>query len=155
MKQKINEVISKFNELSSTKVDVMFMEKGMTHIPTPLSKDRHGVYVFYNENNCFKVGKAGPNSQARWSSNHYHVYKTTRSSLAKSILYNKEKVKKYYQPVHYVGINRLDNTNIKEWMKSNLSRIELTISYNSNELELNLLEAIALYKLKPIFEGKA
>jgi hypothetical protein len=45
-----------------------------------------GVYVFFKDNVCFKVGKAGTESQARWNSHHYNLYKSTPSTFTKSFL---------------------------------------------------------------------
>ena len=47
------------------------------------------VYVFSEKSQVLKVGKVGPNSQARYTSQHYNP-KSARSTLAKSLL--KERV---------------------------------------------------------------
>lgn len=62
------------------------MEKGTNHRPTALSDEQRGVYVFLRNAICFKVGKAGPKSKARWNSHHYNLGKATQSTLPKSII---------------------------------------------------------------------
>lgn len=113
-----------------------------------------GVYVFMNDKGCFKVGKAGSKSKARWNSHHYNLDETTPSTLPKSIIKNKTKFKEYFPLELHQEIDALEKSNFQEWIKNNLSRIEFLFKDNGDLFTLNLLEALAQFHLKPIFEGK-
>jgi len=131
-----------------------FLSKGDAHKPTTLQEGMCGVYIFLGDNCCFKVGKAGPKSKARWNSHHYNLDESTPSTLPKSILRNRERVKREYPFEIHSAIDALDSSNIKNWMRNHTSRIELLILDDGDKSSLNLLEALAQYRLKPIFEGK-
>ncbi|MBF0232978.1 MAG: hypothetical protein HQK65_08060 [Desulfamplus sp.] len=82
MNQKIaNTIKAEFERLTSVDVSVTFMQKGKSHNPTTLQTGWCGVYAFMNEKCCFKVGKAGAKSKARWNSHHYNLDKSTPSTL--------------------------------------------------------------------------
>ena len=106
-----------------------------------------------NEHAVFKVGKAGKNSQARWNSHHYNLDGTTPSTFPKSIVKNKEKFKEYYPRAKHSEIDNLASDHCKDWIQKNVSRIEFTMEAPCNRFALGLLEALAQYHLKPIFEG--
>ena len=126
MSQKLAETLAReFEEISNIQCSYEFFNKGESHEPTTLKKGQEqGVYVFLqNENICFKVGKAGPNSQARWNSHHYKLNKT-KSSLSGSIKNDLEKFKSFFDSSVHNEIDNLNNNNIKYWIRNNLSRIE-------------------------------
>jgi hypothetical protein len=56
--------------------------------PRTLPNGKMAVYVFSWNNQCLKVGKVGPKSHARYTSQHYNP-KSSNSNLAKSILKDK------------------------------------------------------------------
>jgi hypothetical protein len=143
-----------FESLTGNEVSVSFLPKGDTHKPTKLQRGMCGVYAFLGENCCFKVGKAGPKSQARWNSHHYNLDETTPSTLPKSILRNKDRVKREYPVDIHLAIDLLDRSNVHSWIRNNTSRIEFLLKDDGDKSALNLLEALAQYYLKPIFEGK-
>jgi hypothetical protein len=58
---------------------------GCPHKRKPLPEGKMAVYTFFWEGRCLKVGKAGPNSGARYTSQHYLPGKS-KSNLADSIL---------------------------------------------------------------------
>jgi hypothetical protein len=152
--QKYKEIIQEFEKLTQKYVIFRLLENGNDgHNPNKLNENESGVYIFLHRDICLKVGKAGAKSQARWS---YHHYGTERakSTLAKSICRKKSEFKKYFTEEFYNEIDRLNDSNIEEWMKKNLTRVELILTC-SNKFELNLLEALAQIKLNPIFEGKS
>lgn len=105
-----------------------------------------------NDTICFKVGKAGSKSKARWDSHHYNP-KSSPSNLSNTILNNKEVVKEYFDKTKHNEIENLNENNISDWIKNNLTRVEFIIESDKEDFSLNLLEAFLLFKLKPIFEG--
>ena len=155
MNQNVADSIKKeFEGLTGLKVSAVFMQNGTNHKPTTLQTGMCGVYVFMAGEHCLKVGKAGSNSKARWNSHHYNLDETTPSTLPKSIIKNKLRFKSLFPTEMHQEIDALKKTNIQGWIKSNLSRIEFLMPDNGDSLALNLLEALAQYRLHPIFEGK-
>lgn len=126
-----------------------------THHPSKLEKGSCGVYVFLNERCCFKVGKAGLKSNARWTSHHYTLNEKIPSTLPKSIQSNMDKFKEYYPSIMHDEIEALNKLNIQSWIKQNIWRIEFVIKeQGTTPFALNLLEAIVQFNFEPIFEGK-
>lgn len=155
MSQEIANLIkSEFERLTAMDVSATYMDKGSTHKPTTLQSGMCGVYVFMAGKHCFKVGKAGSKSKARWNSHHYNLDETTPSTLPKSIIKNKMKFKKFFPVESHPEIDAIDKSNVQEWIKNNMSRIEFLFKDNGDSFTLNLLEALAQFHLKPVFEGK-
>lgn len=150
-----NAIKNDFESLTGIAVIANFYLKGVAHAPSMLQNGMCGVYAFLGEKCCFKVGKAGPKSKARWNSHHYNLDETTPSTLPKSILRNKERVKQEFPAEIHSTIDELTKSNIQQWMRNNTSRLEFLIQHDGDMSTLNLLEAIAQYRLKPIFEGKS
>jgi hypothetical protein len=156
MSQEIaNKIKTEFEKITSLSCAATFMKANVDHEPTTLNKSKSGVYVFLNDSHCFKVGKAGSNSQARWNSHHYNLDKTTPSTMPKSILKHKARFKECFPSDKHYSIDNINKENIRSWVIENLSRIEFIISKQEDKFALNLLEAIAQYELKPIFEGNS
>lgn len=123
------------------------------HKPSKLKQKTKGVYIFMiNDKICFKVGKAGLESIARWSSQHYNP-NSCSSNLAKSLLQNKDILRSYLPNDMIPEVNLLNKDNIGSWIKCNLIRIEFIIENDKEDFSLNLLEAFLQFKLKPIYEG--
>lgn len=177
-----NQIKEKFEKIASISCETTFMKKGKHHKPTTLKNGKKGVYVFLlDENTCFKVGKANSKSKARWNSHHYSVDQSTPSTLTKSLLSHLTIMRKYYDDnqidrfenilcKHKLtssdfkkGIKELDKSSVKdlsrdlglnEWIRNNMCRIEFLLDDSDDDYDSNLLEAIAQFELKPIFEGK-
>lgn len=109
--------------------------------PTHLPKGKQAVYVFSEDEQVLKVGKAGSKSQARFVSHHYNL--SAPSTLAKSILNDEEKRQKH----------NLTAENISDWIKQNTDRVNFLVDADSGKWILNLLEAFIQCKLKPLYEG--
>lgn len=155
MSQEIADSIKEeFKCLTNIDVTATYMSKGQTHNPTSLRSGMCGVYVFMSEKCCLKVGKAGPKSKARWNSHHYNLDETTPSTLPKSIIKNKNKFKQLFPSELHHEIDTLDRSNVQDWIKKNMSRIEFLMADTGDAFALNLLEALAQYRLMPLFEGK-
>ena len=148
MSEKLAELLtSEFKKISNIQCSYKFLMKGESHKPSTLKKgEEQGVYVFLqNEDICFKVGKAGTNSQARWNSHHYRLNKT-KSSLPGSIKNDLEKFKFFFDSSIHNEIDNLDKNNIKYWIRNNLSRIEFKMSSKESIYALDLLEKYIAFK---------
>lgn len=154
MNQEMADEISRsFESITGVQLDAKFMQNGDEHKPTTLQQGKCGVYAFMNEKRCFKVGKAGANSPARWNSHHYNLDGSTPSTMPKSIQKHTKEFKAFFPEGMHSEIEQLKAENIKGWVKNNLSRMEFLIDSCDDATILNLLEAIVQFNLKPLFEG--
>ena len=110
--------------------------------PSALPQGNMAVYVFLWGDHCLKVGKVGPKSQARYTSQHYNP-KSSSSNLAKSILRQKSEL----------GVSHLTETTVGDWIKQNTDRINFLLDHNLGIPVLSLMEAFLQCRLKPKFEG--
>lgn len=111
------------------------------HQPENLPKGKMAVYIFIYNDSFLKIGKVGPNSNARFQSQHYNP-NSAQSNLAKSLMKDKEMK------------DIIGNTPIDQWIKNNCDRIDVIIDKNSvPEFSLELIEAILHYRFKPKYEG--
>lgn len=149
-----NGIKADFQRLTGMGISAIIMTKGSAHNPSTLQTGMCGVYVFMAEKCCLKVGKAGSKSKARWNSQHYNLDQMTPSTLPKSIIKNIARLKKEFPVDMHAEIDALSKLKIKDWIKNNLSRIEFLIRDSGDAFTLNLLEALAQYHLRPIFEGR-
>lgn len=88
-----------------------------------------GIYTFIYQEKFLKVGKAGPNSDARFRSQHYKPM-GSQSNLAKSILNDGE-----FSHLH------ISMETVGEWIKHNTRRINLFIDASLGIFVLNFIEA--------------
>ena len=149
-----NRLKTEFINLTGVDCKAVYMEMGGDHIPTTLKNDEKGVYVFLYGNYCFKVGKAGANSQARWNSHHYNLDKTTPSTFPKSIQKDVERFKRFFPVEKHEEIDGLNQGNVKNWIRNNISRIEFKICSSESDYALNFLESLIQFRLMPEYEGK-
>lgn len=110
--------------------------------PNRLPKGKMAVYVFSLGERCLKVGKVGPRSQARYTSQHYKP-NSSKSNLAKSILDHKDEL----------GVVHIDELTVGDWIKNNTDRINFILEARLGVPVLTLLEAFLQCRLKPLFEG--
>jgi hypothetical protein len=114
------------------------------HRPLGLPLGKMGVYVFTLGETTLKVGKAGPNSDARYRSQHYNPA-SAASTLAASLLKGGENI----------GVSGLSQDNVGAWIKANTSRTNFLLSAEVGVPVLSLLESFLQCRLKPVFEGFA
>ena len=131
------------------------------HLPAPhrqpgsLLAGYAAVYVFSlspsygsdcaaDANRVLKVGKVGPNSSPRFSSQHYQP-NSARSNLAKSLI-----TETVLWP--YLGIDNLGEEDVKQWMLRNLERDHFFVPAAEGGLERQL-ERYLRGHLGPVFEG--
>lgn len=112
--------------------------------PKRLPAGKMAVYVFSYGDAVLKVGKAGPNSAARFASQHYNP-SSAPSTLAASIL----------KAGQSLGITGLSPESVGSWIKSNTDRTNFLLSVECGVPVLTLLEAFLQCRLKPRFEGFA
>ena len=121
---------------------ITIIDRGHPHIsPCSLPNGKMAVYMFVYEGEFLKIGKVGPNSNARYTNQHYNP-KSAGSNLAKSILLDSEMMNK--------GI---DNENVGEWIKCNCRRIDIELDVELGVFTLELIEALLHYKYTPKYEG--
>ena len=114
------------------------------HSPPRLPSGKMAVYVFSYGNLVLKVGKAGPNSAARFTSQHYNP-SSAPSTLAANILKEGQSF----------GITGLSPDSVGAWIKANTDRTNFLLSIKCGVSVLTLLEVFLQCRLKPIFEGFA
>jgi len=112
--------------------------------PSRLPAGKMAVYVFSYGDTVLKVGKAGPNSGARYTSQHYNAA-SAPSTLAASLLKGSEEI----------GVSGLTVESAGDWIKKNTHRTNFLMKTESGVPVLTLLEAFLQCKLKPRFEGFA
>jgi hypothetical protein len=112
-----------------------------THIPTALLPGFSAVYIFEHNQQYLKVGQAGPNSSARYHSQHYNPNSCT-SNLSKTLM--RDNLYGYSQIV----LNQV----IGRWIKGNTSRYNILIPNHYDSRFVNFTEAFFILKCKPLFE---
>lgn len=110
--------------------------------PSSLPKGKMAVYVFEWKGHCLKVGKVGPNSQARYTSQHYSP-SSSSSNLAKSLIAGREEL----------GIPTVSESNVGRWIKENVDRTNFLLDVGCGVPVLTLLESFLQCRLRPRFEG--
>ena len=110
--------------------------------PSKLPTGKMAVYTFFFNGQCLKVGKAGPHSQARYTSQHYSA-KSAPSTLAKSIL----------KEIDDFGVADIEEDNVGKWIKENTDRVNFLVGVNLGIPVLTLLESFLQCRLRPRFEG--
>ena len=110
--------------------------------PSNLPVGKAGVYVFVYNEQCLKVGKVGPKSKARFTSQHYKP-KSSVSNLAKSVLGDSEKL----------GLTNVNESNVGDWIKKHFHRINFFVDVSCGISVVTLLEVFLQCRLNPRYEG--
>lgn len=110
--------------------------------PTRLPINKMAVYGFWGTGRWLKIGKVGPNSNARYISQHYNAG-SAQSTLAASLATDPHmlKVSGFYP--HTPGT----------WIKEETCRVNILLPAHRQKELLALLEAFLHLKLKPRYEG--
>lgn len=119
------------------------IDRGVPHQPKTLPLQMMGIYTFCYNGEFLKIGKAGPNSNARFLSQHYNP-RSARSTLAASILQDDR--------MQGVGINE---SNVGQWIRNNCRRVDILLDSDLGIFSLELIEASLHYKYEPAYEGFA
>ena len=152
----IGEFAESAQDLYSTAIGVEHEVQRAPHQPHSLPPGKAAVYVFSlsdsfgkgspaGSHRVLKVGKTGPNSNARFQSQHYNLG-SSGSNLAKSLLSHR-----ILWP--YLGLNELSETNVAEWIESNTDRDHFYLDVKTGDECLSDLERYLRARLGPVFEG--
>jgi hypothetical protein len=131
-------------ELTGTRLDAskfVVDDLGCPHAPNGLPHGKMGIYMFQKGDQYLKIGKAGPNSDARFRSQHYDPHRA-KSNLAKSLLDDPD-----------MAAFKLTDENIATWIKDNIRRIDILIEQDTGIFVLNFLESFLHCKYRPKYEG--
>ena len=115
----------------------------MPHEPTPLPPEKVAVLVFSDMDRVLKVSMAGPNSNARYQSQHYGVNRAP-STLARSLLNDRDAVQRH----------RLNEDNVGDWIKRHTDRVNFILGEDFYRPTLNELKDFVLRRLNPVYEGR-
>ena len=121
--------------------------------PSRLPPGGQAVYAFFLGDRCLKVGKAGPKTNARFTSQHYGF--NAPSTLAKSIDASRDLVARLLSEATGAKETPLPQRDrLGQWIERNTSRLNAFIPVSSGQFALALLEAFLQCRFKPVFEGK-
>jgi len=132
--------------------DILHQQLIAPHDPADLPRGKGAVYAFTllanttapaGKNRALKVGKAGPNSNARFRYQHYKSG-SARSTLAGAIENN-------LILLPYIGIEKVPE-DIGVWIKANTDRDNFFVEGNRQDV-LSLLEVYLKGYIGPVFEG--
>jgi hypothetical protein len=111
--------------------------------PANLPRGKLAIYAFFHHGRCLKCGKAGPNSQARYTSQHYNP-NSAPSTLANTLLVRCAEI----------GVSGLQRSTVGDWVRSNTSRVNLLFPSVVGSTSLAFYEAFLHLYWKQIFEGR-
>lgn len=100
------------------------------------------VYGFWGDGCWLKIGKAGPNSNARYTSQHYNAG-SANSNLAKSLA----------SDTRMSAIAAFDRATPGMWIRATTHRVNILMPATRHKELLSLLEAFLHLRLKPRYEG--
>jgi hypothetical protein len=111
--------------------------------PASLPSGKIAVYAFFHNGRALKVGKVGPKSAARYTSQHYNPA-SAQSTLAHSILVNAASV----------GASSIDDSTVGDWIRNHTDRVNLLLPASLGLPTLSFLESFLHVRWKPLFEGR-
>lgn len=111
------------------------------HRPKGLPSGWMAVYLFDYGGRALKIGKAGPNSDARYRSQHYRVG-SSNSNLARSLVLDGARI----------GV-AVTEESVGSWIREHTSRVNLLLRADLGIPLLTLAEAFLQCRLNPVFEG--
>jgi hypothetical protein len=127
--------------ISSSELECEFLP-APHRAPSRLPTARMAVYCFWNDGTWLKVGKAGPNSQARYTSQHYNPA-SAASTLARSLMHD----------ARMKTVDGFTNAIPGDWIKRFCCRVNILVPAHLRPELLSLLEAFLHVRLKPLYEG--
>jgi len=125
--------------MNESMLDVEFLPA--PHKPSSLPKNKMAVYGFWGDGEWLKIGKARPNSNARYLSQHYNP-KSAQSTLAASLA----------RDLNMLRISNFDPQQPGQWIKSSTNRINILLSADEPRELLSFLEAFLHLRLRPRYE---
>jgi hypothetical protein len=149
--QLVSEALSDFGKVAALANAECLVESirveiaGRPHkAPGSLPTGKMAVYAFFLSGQALKVGKVGPKSAARYTSQHYNPA-SAGSTLAQSVLNNAIRV----------GAVGVDQTSVGQWIKNHTDRVNLLLPTDLGLPTLSLLESFLHVRWQPMFEGRA
>ena len=121
--------------------------------PRSLPTGRQAVYGFVLSGCCLKVGKAGPKTAARYTSQHY-LPNSCNSNLSKSLLSGRDRLRGLVAADVCDALVCLDEQSVGPWVERQCARFNVLIALKYEEYELSLLEAFIQCRMRPVFEGR-
>jgi hypothetical protein len=109
--------------------------------PSRLPAGTMAVYGFWGDGGWLKIGKAGPKSDARYTSQHYNAGSAI-STLAGSL----------QNDPHMRRVADFDTDNPGVWIKAATHRVNILVSAQRPRELLSLLEAFLHLRLGPRYE---
>jgi hypothetical protein len=110
--------------------------------PKRLPTGKMAVYAFWGVGEWLKIGKAGPKSNARYTSQHYSP-RSARSTLAQSLAHDT-------RLSHLAGF---DPDDPGAWIRRYTHRVNVLLPAERGGALLALLEAFLHMRLSPRYEG--
>jgi hypothetical protein len=110
--------------------------------PRRLPAGKMAVYGFWSDGVWLKIGKAGPNSNARYTSQHYNLG-SAMSTLAGSLA-NDPAMR---------SLASFDPAAPGAWIRASTHRVNILVPSHREQALLSLLEAFLHLRLKPRYEG--
>jgi len=110
--------------------------------PTRLPANRMAVYGFCGDGAWLKIGRAGPNSKARYTSQHYNAG-SAQSTLAESLS----------NDPHMLTVEGFEPKAAGDWIKTATHRVNILLPSQRRKELIALLEAFLHLRLRPRFEG--
>jgi hypothetical protein len=120
---------------------IEILDWGYPHETAALPNGKMAIYIFIYKTECLKVGEVGPNSNARYNSQHYNP-DNSGSNLSKSILGDSD-----------FNVEGISPTNVGDWIKANTQRINILLDERLGMFVLNFAESYFQLKLKQKYEG--
>src|SRR5690348_2023166 len=137
-------------------IDTFLQAAALAHVPFVRSQVKHemlpaphkrpgalppgsqAVYAFLLDNRCLKVGKAGPKTLVRFTSQHYGM--NAGSTLARSILANPQRLAELLPATRRSEIDGLQEGTVGRWIERNTARLHVFLPTAVGALPLSLLE---------------
>ncbi len=129
------------DQINPNDIQVEFL--GAPHKPpSRIPAGKMAVYAFWWNGVWLKVGKVGPKSHARYTSQHYNA-KSARSTLAGSLINDPE----------MNTVTGFNPQNPGAWIKASTCRVNILLPSERNKELLSLLEAFLHVRWQPKYEG--
>jgi hypothetical protein len=114
------------------------------HRPSGLPLGKIAIYCFFLDGQALKIGLVGPNSDARYRSQHYNE-NSVSSNVARSIRKHPSKIG--VDPAIFLAIS------VGDWIKTHTDRINILLPARYGKTMLSRLETFLHMRWKPVYEG--
>ena len=109
--------------------------------PSRLPQGRMAVYGFWGDGEWLKIGKVGPKSNARYTSQHYNA-SSAPSTLAASLAKDER----------MAAVKGFNANSPGDWIKASTHRLNVLMPADKPRELLSLLEAFLHLRLRPRYE---